>query len=259
MRSIYLFMALITHIVCAAEILTTNDFCDVERACLGVDRESLVLFDVDDTLIVPNDAILQPIGKDLFDQLSLGAGDRNLFRDILLQAPHSLVDGRSVNFIHELQEQGVRLIALTAAPAKVRDREAPGTWRVNELKHYGFDFQNAFPQNSLIEWPHDGNERCFPMFKQGILYTSFHSKGDVLMSFLQEVNWRPKRVVFVDDELKHIQSVVACLEKEGIPCLAIHYTAAHEELSELNPELARFQVDYFVKNDVWLSDFISNE
>lgn len=40
----------------------------------------------------------------------------------------------------------------------------------------------------------------------------------------------------------------------GFTCTEIHYTAAHDAPCELNPEHARFQVNYFIKQNVWLCD-----
>ena len=44
------------------------------------------------------------------------------------------------------------------------------------------------------------------------------------------------------------------LDKQGIPCVGIHYTAANEDSCELNLEIARFQINYFIENDIWLGD-----
>lgn len=254
MRWICVFAVFMVQAAYSGQILTTNDFDDIEKECRVQNKKSLVLFDVDATLIVPNDAILQPKGKDLFESLISGYIDRDLFREIRMKAPHSAVDSRSVSFIRKLQRQKVPVIALTAAPAKVKGSEYPGVWRVEELKRYGFDFQRVFSKNNSIEFPkNDGYQQC-PMFKLGVLYSSFHPKGDILVSFLNHLNLRPEKVIFVNDELKHVQSVVSSLDQIGIECVGIHYIAANETHYEVNPELARLQVEHFVKNDVWLGD-----
>lgn len=249
-----LFVFFVINTSFAGEIITTSDFSLIEKECHKLGKSSLVLFDVDGTLIVPNDAILNPKGKDLFKQLIARYTDRDLFRDIRMQAPHSLVDNRSIGLVQNLLEQKIPVIAFTAAPAKIRGVEQPGNWRVDELKRYGFDFSSSFPTCDYLKLPKNRNQQHFPMYKQGVLYSSFHPKGNILIAFLRRLDWKPDFVIFVDDELGHVQSVVFCLEKEGIPCLGVHYTAANEMPCELNPEQARFQVEYFVKHDVWLCD-----
>ncbi len=254
MRRACFFAIFIIRVVYAGEIITTNDFGDIERECQTLNPNSLALFDVDATLIVPDDAILQPKAKVLFEELVSVYTDRDLFREIRMKAPHSLVDGRSVGFVRKLQQQKVPVIALTAAPAKIKGSECPGNWRVDELRRFGFDFQGAFPQSNCIVLPKSDRFEHFPMFKMGVLYSSFHAKGDTLIIFLQVLNVRPEKVIFVDDELRHVKSVVSCLDKVGIPCVGIHYVTANEAPCELNPELGLFQIEHFVKNDLWIND-----
>lgn len=87
-----------------------------------------------------------------------------------------------------------------------------------------------------------------------IQYSAFHSKGDILVVFLHKLNLEPKKVIFVDDEFEHVQAVVTSLDKQGIPCIGIHYTAANDVSCDLNLEQARFQINYFIEHDIWLGD-----
>ena len=120
MRWIYFFAIFILDAAFAGQIITTHDFTDIERECSSLNKNSLLLFDVDATLIVPNDAILKPKAKDLFEKLVVSYANRDLFREIRMKAPHSLVDSRSVDFIQKLQKCEVPILAFTAAPAKVK-------------------------------------------------------------------------------------------------------------------------------------------
>jgi len=254
MRLIYIFIILTINSLFAGEIITTNDFGLIEKEAGGLDGNSLVLFDVDATLIVPNDAILKPKGKDLFKRLIASHTDRDLFREIRMKAPHALVDDRSINLVQKLQRNKIPVIAFTAAPSKVRGVEQPGVWRVNELQKYGFDFSPAFPNSNFLELPKEANQQHFPLFKSGVLYSSFHPKGDILVIFLQQLGLEPRKVIFVDDELEHVQSVVTSLDKQGIPCIGIHYTAANEVPCDLSVEQAHLQISHFIKHDIWLGD-----
>lgn len=254
MRLVFIFALLTVNTMFAGEIITTNDFTVIEREAHQLDNNSLILFDVDATLIVPNDVLLKPKGKGLFEQLIAGYTDRDLFREIRMQAPHSLLDERSIDLIQYLQHNKIPVIAFTAAPSKIHGVEEIGAWRVDELKQHGFDFSLAFPNLTFIELPKNPSQQHLPLFKSGVLYSSFHSKGDILIMFLQKIGFKPTKVVFVDDELKHVESVVAALDQENIPCVGIHYTAANKAPCELNEELSVFQIHYFVEHDVWLSD-----
>ncbi len=254
MRLLYICIILSINALFAGDIITTNDFGLIEKEAEKLDGNSLVLFDVDGTLIVPYAAILKPEGKDLFKQLVASHTDRDLFREIRMKARHALVDDRSIGFIQNLQQGKVPVIAFTAAPSKVRGAEQPGVWRVEELLKYGFDFSPAFPNLNFLELPKDVNQQHVPLYKSGVLYSSFHSKGDILVKFIQQLSLEPNMVIFVDDEFEHVQSVVTSLDKQGIPCIGFYYTAANEASGDLNLERARFQIDYFVEHDIWLED-----
>lgn len=237
-----------------AGVLRSGDLSLVEEETEKLKGDSLVLFDVDGTLIVPEDAILQPAEKKLFKQLVAGYTDRDLFREIRMRAPHSLVDHRSLSCIQKLQERLIPTIAFTAAPAKVSGSLPPGDWRVDELSRYGFDFRSAFPHCTSLEFPPSPDPQQTPLFKLGVLYSSFRPKGDVLLAFLERLDLHPSRVLFVDDELEHVQSVLTRLDEAGIFCIGIHYTPRTEVAYTLDPERARFQIDYFVEHNIWLSD-----
>ncbi len=254
MRLIYICIIFTINSLLAGEIITTNNFGLIENEAHKLDIDSLLLFDVDATLIAPNDALLKPKGKDLFEQLIISYTERDLFREIRMKAPHSLVDGRSIGLVQHLQQNKIPVIAFTAAPSKVRGVEEPGVWRVDELRRYGFDFSPAFPNSNFVELPKKATQQHFPLFKSGVLYSSFHPKGDILIAFLHKIDLKPRKVIFVDDELKHVQSVVASLDQQGIPCIGIHYTAANEVCCDLNEEQARFQINYFIQHGVWLGD-----
>ena len=177
MRLVCIFIILTVNSLFAGEIITTNDFGFIEKEVGKLDGNSLVLFDVDATLIVPNNAILKPKGKDLFKRLVASHTDRDLFREIRMKAPHALVDDRSISLVQKLQQDKIPVIAFTAAPSKVRGVEQPGVWQVDELQKYGFDFSSAFSSSNFLEMPKNANQQHFPLFKSRVLYSSSALEG----------------------------------------------------------------------------------
>lgn len=254
MRWIPLFLAIIFNSLYAKEIVMTNRLSDIEELISQLDCNSLVLFDVDGTLIVPEDAILKPHRQDIFKKLIEGHPERDLYRDIHLQAPHSLVDSASLTLIQQLQETGIPTLAFTAAPSKASYPGEPGDWRIHELLRFGFDFRSAFPDHPILHIPKAPDQIFSPLFKSGILFSSLHSKGDILTHFLQKVGFTPNKVIFIDDVIEYIQSVGDALDQMGIEFIGVHYTASQDGPSYLNLEHARFQVSYFLEHDVWLDD-----
>lgn len=255
MRFLVCFFLFLSSLLYAGEILTVSDWSYIEEEIEKLDSNSLVLFDVDGTLIVPDDAILQLKGKTLFKRLiAEHLVERDLFRDIRLQASHSLTDVRILDIVQRLQQKNIQSIAFTAAPAKINNIQQPGDWRVEELQRHGLDFTYSFLDRNFLEIPKSVDQSRFPLFKSGVLYSSLHPKGDVLTLFLVLMDLKPSKVVLIDDELEHLQSVAASLDKLGIACLAIHYSAVNDFPCAVDPKLARFQVENFVKHNIWLSD-----
>ena len=74
------------------------------------------------------------------------------------------------------------------------------------------------------------------------------------MAFLQVLGLFPKKVIFIDDERIHVESVVNSLAQQGIDCIGIHYTAVDNVPCVLNLEQARYQINYFIDHEIWLSD-----
>lgn len=246
--------AIIFNSVHAGEIVMTIDLAHIEELAEKLDCSSLILFDVDGTLIAPDDAILKPHRQRLFEELIAGHPERDLFRDIHLQAPHSLVDSASVALIQKFQEKGIPTVAFTAAPSKAKHPGEPGDWRIDELLQFGFDFRPAFPDHPILHIPKEPDKIFHPLFKSGILFSSLHPKGDILIHFLQILGFTPNKILFIDDNIAYVQSVVGSLERIGIECIGVHYTASQETPSHLNLEQARFQISFFLDKDIWLDD-----
>jgi uncharacterized Fe-S cluster-containing MiaB family protein len=52
-------------------------------------------------------------------------------------------------------------------------------------------------------------------------------KGTVLKAFLQQLNYRPNAIVFVDDVVENIEAIEQMAAELLIPCTAIHYRGAY--------------------------------
>ncbi len=243
------------------DILVVDDLCRFEEEVEKLNEDALVLFDVDDTLIVPKDAILRPCGrafvKKFTQMLPSGQQDQEelLFSKVLLQKESILVDPKAPDLIKSLHARKIPTIALTAADSgKLGHIENMADWRIHELKSLDLDFTPAFPHHELMEFPTQKEMCSNPTFKGGILFTSDHPKGDILKAFLEKLSWRPKKVLFIDDKLSYIESVETTMKELGIECISFHYSAAEKLPCQLDEEIAKIQVTYLMKHGQWLSD-----
>lgn len=253
--SVFLFFASISGTVIEAPSLTM-----IEKEISSLDENALVVFDVDYTLIVPNDRVLTPCGEDYFynalDQLALKEEHKeHLESRILLQSKVSIIDENIMVLLRYLKEKQIKTIALTAIRSE-KYGAIPDLidWRINQLQNFGIDFDWAFPNIKSIKLANFHGKGHIPIFRKGILTSSGYPKGQVLVAFLKSIKWTPSKIIFVDDRIKYISSVEHELDKEHIEHISFHYTAATNPTHQLDKELGMFQMNYLVDNDHWLSD-----
>jgi len=244
-----------------SNIVATSDLDTVSKLVKDADKDTLILWDVDQTLITPNDSVLRPKWEQYLDQLLGGkkvmtnelGEKRYIFREILMKAPHSLINSQSVSLIEELQNMEIPVIAFTAAPGgKIGEIDSFLDWRIRELEEFGFQFGATFSNVDSIQLPKDPDKEFPPIYKSGVIITSLHEKGPVLTNFFKEINWVPKKVIFIDDKMSNLESVEQSL-KDITQVLGIHYTAANDLPADLDEEMAKEQVDHFLRTNEWVS------
>lgn len=250
---------------CFAETITTSDFKVIETKVLNADENTLVIFDVDDVLLHPKDQILKihnkPYSEEIYKQIEARytqADAQELYSYSLLQRQNGPVDKRMITLINQAQNKGIPVIALTncltGAFGKIASLE---DWRIQELKRIGYHFDKAwknFKEKSFNEiQPKEPNR--FPVFKQGAIFTANTPKGDTLKAFLNYTEQKPKKIIFIDDKKKYLESVEAFAQGVGIEFLGIEYTAVKEsKIEPLNKERANLQFEILEKEHKWLSD-----
>lgn len=247
-----------------ALILQVDDLKRLEEESASLGPDDLVLWDVDETLICPCDAILQPHGEALFWKIVAEArstgrvkhSDDYLISKLLRARKIALIDPHSLVLISKLQAQGVPTLGFTAADSgPLGTIENMADWRIEELKELGFDFHPALPHIDYIEWPKLEGKSSPPAFKRGILFTSDHPKGEILPCLLEHLAWRPKRVFFIDDRIRYVESVDNALSALGIDSICFLYRGAAKNCcAPLNEQIARLQVFHLAEKGEWLSD-----
>lgn len=231
----------------------------LEKHIEYLDKDSLVVFDVDRTILVPTNLIFTPSGEHHFSNFlkklkEMGEDEKKVCSQIALQGKVCLIDKKILHILTTLKEKNIKTIALTAIPTG-RFGLVPSaeSWRVHQLISLGIDFDWSFNIDSIVFDEFTGNG-CIPVFKQGVIASAKHPKGQVLCAFLKRIGWRPSQVLFVDDRLDYIDSVESELTKENIEHTSFHYTAALSSEEMFDQKLADFQFEYLIKNDIWLSD-----
>lgn len=247
-----------------AEIRTIFSLKEVKATFDAITPDTLVIFDVDETLIVAKDKIRRKnpakitadFRKTYFENVIEDTAHKEYLDSILLKMTgQELVEPESAIIIKKLQERGVRVIALTHMHAgKQYLIESLQEWRFKQLYDVGIDVSIHNETNILFHNLPRGRVE-YPLFYKGVLVTSRScEKGEVLRAFLAHLNWKPASVIFFDDYEIQGQSVHNEMMKLNISCTVYHYRATELLDMSINIEMAKFQYEHLIKHKQWLSD-----
>lgn len=186
-------------------------------------EKPLILFDIDKTLIIPaNDVDLEKMvfkalmKKLCFGVLPLGKMQEEIMHEILNDAQFTVqtVEPTTAHVIQTLQTQKLIVQALTARFPSVAESTC------NHLTSVNINFAHLPLHQQEIAITDDGAT----IFKDGIIFCSrIHDKGPILMQFLAKIGLEPNKIVLIDDEEHHINSVAHAVGKHLIPFVGICY------------------------------------
>ncbi|MDR0595268.1 MAG: DUF2608 domain-containing protein [Puniceicoccales bacterium] len=90
-----------------------------------------------------------------------------------------------------------------------------------------------------------------PSFGEGIVCTGSISKSESLEAFLDYVQFRPTRIIFIDDNKDNLADVSHWAKSKNIDFVGIHYREADRVSSKFpfSKERARLQLDTVVEKD----------
>jgi hypothetical protein len=239
-----LFLILISA-KCFGSILSIESFDEVKE----IDAEGFVIFDVDEVLITPEDAILRVGGfrSKYQDQII-----PELLSIALAETKYKLVDPKAPKFVRSLQERRIKTIAFTSArTAKFGVIENCADWRIQQLSVLNIDFSKSFLDISPITLSKGEHPA---LYKQGILFMGDAeiSKGEMLAAFFDRTHFHPRKVIFFDDKMENLESVEKEMTDRRIAFQGFHFTAVKKDV--LDVELAERQVKHLIEKKKWLSE-----
>ncbi len=245
LRHIFLFSVLILS-ACFPRI-TRNiheiySFKEAQSALDKADSNTLVIFDVDDTLThdvsVPfqrwfletneGKQFLKEIHDHVASKENPQEYDKQIRAKYMLKHTNQPLESIIGSMIKKLQDRGIKIIALTyymtGGMAKGIIPSLP-QWRYNKLKEVGIDFSSSFPEQEIIFSHLTSDAGRHPVYYNGILLTDKFSKGEVLGAFLDKIDWKPGNVIMFDDNPDKLTSVQDELKKRAIPFQGFVYKA----------------------------------
>lgn len=232
-------------------------------------EDLLIVFDVDEVLITSKDAFIHPECDSIFMKIL-----RREFAKAktpeekqkleyclslsLLKPERTLVEESTASFIRHIQDLGIKTIALTSCPTgKLGLVPKIEHWRIDHLQKMGIDFSASFASldgSHFSEVPKKEVSFPDPLFEKGILFSYGYSKGEVLEAFLARMEWKPSKILFIDDLVENHHSLDKHLKTLAIPFLGFHYLGAILPPERIDVNLIEFQFDHLMEYEEWLSD-----
>jgi hypothetical protein len=215
--------------------------------------KTLVMFDLDDVLIYPQDALLQN-WRSGWKPEEMRAWTAEEDTIAWMSAKFQIMDPSAPTLIDRLYENRVPTIGFTAfAMDQSGIVESIPEWRSQHLKELGIHFriekEIVFPvQKGFVP----------PSFEKGVLYCGDFYKKDkdnkrkTVALYLDWLDWIPKLVVLIDDGKKQLESVEEELGERNIPFIGFHYIP--KKLDPIDEKVADLQYKTIINKKQWLSD-----
>ena len=281
MRHVFKKFFVATGIICIfsacsffSDIEIIDSLTQVQKKLQMIDAQTLVVLDMDDTLISPsenmfhltwrnpNDFDTSDIAfiKQLRTKFAKIATEKNasdyfnkFVSAVFAKTAFSPVESSTVSIVKDMQKRGIKVIALTASnTGEFGAIENMQQWRVDNLKEVGLDFSNSFAGKEIIFKDLPAQFGFHPVFYKGILCAARNPKGLVLRDFIDRIDWKPSKVIFFDDSYQHCKSVGAEMKKVGIPVQCYWYTASTKNKIKLNQKIIKNQFEHWIKHEEFL-------
>lgn len=212
-----------------------------------VHEGSLVIFDLDDTLIKTPELI----GSDTWftflteEQTKKGLTYNEAVEQVLplyffvRNIVHvELVEPCAPAFIAHLRQQNIQVMALTSQSLPLIAKTT------KEMDRLGIHFFITEASNNIFGLSITHNAK----FVNGILFSGNNHKGDTLFQLLDLINAAPSNIIFIDDKESNVKKVESAVEAHGISFIGLHFTGADTWKNEFNQTLANKQLYAFKVN-----------
>ncbi|MCH9617499.1 MAG: hypothetical protein SP4CHLAM5_09270 [Chlamydiia bacterium] len=206
----------------------------------------LFLYDIDNTLI----KLAQMAGSDqwFYHRLQTLVKEMDCKQEALDKALAEWTSIQYISKIYEVEEgsseiikaqqgEGITLIGFTTRGMAL----SRATTR--QLNSIGIDFSHTAPTKDDLFFK---NTQSI-IFRQGVLFTAGTHKGNTLCTFLEKLNIKPSKIVFINDKETHLRQVEESCKEMGIAFIGLRYNYLDEEVAGFNPKIADKQFERFCK------------
>lgn len=244
-----------------AKVITTYSInSDITKDLIKlVDRSTVVLIDIDDTIITPKSKMFRynSIHRSFIDTLAQQAKDKPFFYKAignwLSQRKIMLVEEDWANFIEQLKQTGALVFGFSKLlPATYKLLKEPEEWRYNELSHLGIHFTSSVNNQPLIKLANLDKQNA--LFYKGIIFTAPFAKSQVLVDFMRITKTLPRKIIIFSNRADEIKQIEDSFKIFDLDLYSIYYLAAAQIAGKPDSAVVKFQQDTLINTGKWLED-----
>ncbi|KKP22564.1 MAG: hypothetical protein SZ59_C0005G0029 [candidate division TM6 bacterium GW2011_GWF2_28_16] len=268
--SLFLFLGVILFFKnsCNTNFPKINSYSQVKELFDHCDKNSLIIFDIDDTLITSQDAFANDVLFPWYFKIIAGIKYPKIIFDkekieyiasiVVQNSVRYVFDPDIVNIIKNLQNKNIPVIALSYMKAGTVGiiKNLP-EWRANMLNNLDINFTSKYPDIIFKKLPQKYNN--YPCLYKGILCTNEESKGLTLGAFLDCYNLNPDKIIFFDDMKDNLVSVKKECQKRKINFMGFQVTGVQLKRPVWNTKRALLQLDFLIEHEQWIPDEVANK
>ncbi|MFH0898882.1 MAG: DUF2608 domain-containing protein [bacterium] len=218
-----------------------------------VDNDTVVVFDLDHT-IIENEIDLDSWIPENITKLQEEGLSQNDAVQYTLSMYYTLQHfvtlhpiGGSKEIIENLQNHNIKVLALTNRSIPVLQTT------IKQLKNKGIDFSrtSVSKKDLKLSVTHAGK------FSQGIISAGANDKGAMLFAYFNAIGYKPKKIVFVDDKIKYVESVEKTAKNNNVDYVGIRLSLQDHKKKNINFDQLKKQL-YLVKTQIGLESLSKN-
>jgi len=134
--------------------------------------------------------------------------------DFIEHMKPALVEEEVLGVIHSLEQKNIPIIGLTNRPLKSVEIT------IQQLHRFGLDFSSH--PFGLQEYHFETQARP-ARFKDGVIVGNSNNKGFLVREFLEKIQFRPKKLLFIDDSEHFIVDVENVFKESKTDVIALRY------------------------------------
>lgn len=238
-----------------ATIMETDEIAKIKDF---VTTDSLVLFNVSDTLYKPSRTLADHQWREYFagrvkavvpDSVAAEKLINKVKNTIVNNIPKATVEAITPSLIKDLQQAHIPVLGITQKQMATAYAGNFGLITSNHLQSLGINLRDTL---SFFNATEESNNSY--SFAHGMLFTNKQPVGPVLVSFLEKNNLIPSRIIMVDNSQESLVSVEKALEQKQIGFVGLRYGRMDLDKGAFNPTLGTIEFLAYTNEGKMISD-----